>query len=236
MVSTDILSSAKTLTGSFDFGQIWTILTYGLLILLIIGGTGVFLFFFLNKKKYLKTVTFWVRNPYTGILVADRTIKAMVVKIDNIGNLVFRLKKPYETRNVIPRLKYPAKTNVYYVEYTSDGKIVEFEGITDFDDERREKKAIFRDDNTELGRSSMMTMNRERYEKPKFMEKYGALLVNIGAIVVIMVFLFLIAGQLIKVTGALSGVVKQMGQTQIAQSNILNSLNNILNSNNLTIR
>jgi len=60
------------------------------------------------------------------------------------------------------------------------------------------------------------------------------MLVNIGAIVVIMVFLFLIAKQLITVTSSVSGMVAEAGKLQLAQSNIIDSLNRLLNSPGVT--
>ena len=128
MAPIDIISSSKSLLCNFSLGSIWSILTYILFILLIVGGTAIFLFLFLNKKRYTETVTFWRRYPQTGKLIADKTIRATIIRLDTFGNLIFRLKKPYETKSVINRLNYPAKPHTYYVEYTSDGKIVEFDG------------------------------------------------------------------------------------------------------------
>ena len=234
-MATDIGSSLGQLTGGFNISQLWSILTYGLIILFVVGGTGIFLYFFLNKKRYTERVTFWERNSQTGKLVAEKTIKAMLIRLDTYGNLVFRLKKPYKTKNVINNLHYPAKPHNYYVEYTRDGKIIEFDGISDYDDERKLMNARFRDENTELGRSSMHTINKERYDKPSWIKEHASLLVNIGAIVVIMVFLFLIAGKLISLVNSISGVVKQMGEIQSAQSNILDALNNLLQNNNIVV-
>jgi len=47
---------------------------------------------------------------------------------------------------------------------------------------------------------------------------------------VIMVFLFLIAKQLVTVTNAVSSMVAEAGKLQIAQSNIIDSLDRLLNS------
>lgn len=234
-MATDIGSTVGQLTGGLGFSQIWSILTYGLIILFVVGGTGIFLYFFLNKKRYTEKIVFWERNAQTGKLVAEKTIKAMLIRLDTYGNLIFRLKKPYKTKNVINNLHYPAKPHNYYVEYTRDGKIVEFDGIGDYDDQRKSMNAHFIDENTELGRSSMHTINKERYEKKSWIKENASLLVNIGAIVVIMVFLWLIADKLIGVISSISGVVKQMGEIQSAQSNILDALNNLLQNNHIVV-
>ena len=166
--------------------------------------------------------------------MADKTIKAMTVRLDSLGNLGYRLQTPYETRNLMPKLKIEAKPNIHYVEYCVDGKIIEFAGIKDYDDERKAMNANFSDTNTELGRSSMHQMNKERYEKTNFWKENATMLVNIGAIVVIMVFLFLITKQLITVTSSVSGMVAEAGKLQLAQSNIIDSLNRLLNSPGVT--
>ena len=112
------------------------------------------------------------------------------------------------------------------MEYCIDGRIVEIIGFTDYDDDRKSVKASFSDENTELGRSSMHQMNKERYEKTSFWKENASLLVNIGAIAVIMVFLWLIADKLISLVGSISGVVKQMGDIQQAQANLIDSMSN----------
>jgi roadblock/LC7 domain-containing protein len=233
MADIDIVSSAKGLFGGFQLSNIWTMLSYGLLILVVVGVVTFFVYRKLQDKKFNKTITFWRRNPYSGKLVADKNIKAMTVRLDNYGNLGYRLKTPYETKNLLSKLKIEAKPNVHYVEYCSDGRIVEFSGIDDYDDQRKSMKASFTDSNTELGRSSMQQMNKERYEKTSWLKEHASLLVNIGAIVVIMVFLWLIADKLITIVNSVANIVNQAGELQEAQNNILNSLNNLLKGTNL---
>ena len=227
----DVMGQAKGLFSGFSLGGILDLLGYGILLAVIVGVVAFFLKQFLTKKKFNKTITFFKRNPFTGLLVADSNIKAMTVRLDNYGNLGYRLKTSYETRNLMPKLKYEAKTNTHYVEYCEDGRIVEILGFTDYDDERKAVKATFSDHNTELARSSMHQMNKERYEKINFWKENATLLVNIGAIVVIMVFLWLIADKLIDIVSAVSGVVQEAGKLQEAQSNIIDSLNRLLINN-----
>lgn len=212
--------------GGFSLGGAWDMLSYGILAIVVGGVVAFFLKEKLMKKKFNKTITFFKRNSQTGLLVADKTIKAMTVRLDSVGNLGYRFNKPYETKNLIPKLKYEAKENTHYVEYCIDGRIVEIIGFTDYDDDRKSVKASFSDENTELGRSSMHQMNKERYEKTSFWKENASLLVNIGAIAVIMVFLWLIADKLISLVGSISGVVKQMGDIQQAQANLIDSMSN----------
>ncbi|KKL85429.1 hypothetical protein LCGC14_1954820 [marine sediment metagenome] len=227
----DLLGQGKELFSGFSFGGIFDMLGYGILLATIIGVVAFFLKGFLTKKKFNKTITFFKRNPFTGLLVADKNIKAMTVRLDNYGNLGYRLKTSYETRNLMPKLKYESKTNHHYVEYCEDGRIVEILGFTDFDDERRSIRATFSDHNTELARSSMHQMNKERYEKTNFWKENATLLVNIGAIVVIMVFLWLIADKLIDIVSAVSSIVKESGKLLESQANIIDSLNRLLTNN-----
>lgn len=230
----DIIGKTKGLFGGVKVGGLFDVLGYVILGVVIIGVVALFVQQYLTKKKFNKKITFWKRNPYTLLLVADKTIKAMTVRLDSLGNLGYRLQTPYETRNLMPKLKIEAKPNIHYVEYCEDGKIIEFAGIKDYDDERRAMNATFSDTNTELGRSSMHQMNKERYEKTNFWKENATMLVNIGAIVVIMVFLFLIAKQLITVTSSVSSMVAEAGKLQLAQSNIIDSLNRLLNSPGVT--
>jgi len=221
--------------GSFGLSNFWTILGYGLIVGVVVGVAVFFIQRYVNNKKYNKIITFFKRNSQTGLLVADKTIKAMTVRLDSFGNLGYRFKSAYETKTLIPKLNYEAKPNNHYVEYCRDGKIVEIAGFKDYDDERKAVGATFMDENTELGRSSMHQMNKDRYEKTNFWKEHASLLVNIGAIVVIMVFLWLIADKLIGVVGSLGSVVNQMGEIQEAQANILDSLSNLIQSTNLGI-
>jgi len=228
-----ITQQAQGLFGNFSLGNMWNMLAYGLLIIVVAGVVIFFVLRNLNNKKYNKSIVFWRRNSYTGKLVADKTIKVMTIRLDHYGNLAYRLKTPYETKNLLPKLKIEAKPSIHYVEYCSDGRIVEFEGIEDYDDQRRVMKARFTDSNTELGRSSMQQMNKERYEKSSWLKEHASLLVNIGAIVVIMVFLWLIADKLISIVNSVAGVVAEANKLQEAQNNILTSLNNLLKTTKL---
>lgn len=233
-MAVDLLEQGKGLFGGFGLGSMWDILSYGILALVVLGATAFFVKQHLMKKKYNKTITFFKRNPYTKLLVADKNIKAMTTRLDSYGNLGYILETPYETKNLIPKLKYEAKPDVHYVEYCEDGRIVEITGFTDFDDERRSIKASFSDVNTELARSSLHQMNKERHDKKKFWSAENIqLFTNIGAMVVIMVFLWLIADKLIDVVSSIGGVVNQMGTLQEAQSNIIDSLNRLLTQNKL---
>ena len=229
----DIAGQARGLFGGFSLSSIWNLLSYGIIALVILGAVAFFFKNYLMNKRFNKTITFFKRNPFTGLLVADKNIKAMTVRLDSVGNLGYRLRTPYETKNLFPKLKYEAKANQHYVEYCEDGRIVEITGFTDYDDERKSIGAKFSDHNTELARSSMHQMNKERYEKTSFWKEHATLLVNIGAIVVIMVFLWLIADKLIDIVGAISGVLQEAGKLQEAQANIIDSLNRLLTQNNL---
>ena len=230
----DLVGEVKGLFGGFSFGGILDILGYAILIVVIVGIIAFFIQSRLKKKKFNKTITFWKKNPLTGITIADKSIKAMTVRLDSFGNLGYRLQTPYETKNLMPKLKYEAKPNVHYVEYCEDGRIVENVGIIGYDEERKALKSAFSDHNTELARSSMHQMNKERYEKTSFWKEHATLLVNIGAIVVIMVFLWLIADKLIGITSSVSSTVAEAGKLQEAQSNIIDSLNRLLNSQGVT--
>lgn len=226
----DLVGTATGLFSGFSLGGIWNMLGYGILIVTVAGVVAFFVKQKITKKKFIKTITFFRRNPFTGLLVADKNIKAMTVRLDTLGNLGYRLQSSYETRNLMPKLKYEAKPNHHYVEYCEDGRIVEITGFTDYDDQRKSVKAQFSDHNTELARSSMHQMNKERYEKTNFWKEHATLLVNIGAIVVIMVFLWLIADKLIDITSSVAGIVDTASTLQEAQANILDSIRNLLNS------
>jgi len=229
----DILGEAKGLFGGASLGGALDVIGYVILAIVICGVVAFFIKQKLVNKKFNKSITFWRRNPTTHLLYADKTIKAMTVRLDSVGNLGYRLKKPYETRNLMPRLKHEAKINTHYVEYCEDGEIIEIEGLVDYDDERRAIKAKFRDHNTELGRSSMHQMNKERYEKTNFWKEHATLLVNIGAIVVIMVFLWLIAKQLVEITSSVSGIVKQAQVLLESNANLIDALKDLLTNTNL---
>lgn len=226
----DLVGSTKGLFGGFNLSSAWNILSYGIIGLVVFGAVAFFVKDWMMKKKFNKQITFFKRNPFTGLLVADKTIKAMTVRLDNVGNLGYRLATPYETRNLMPKLKYEAKPNMHYVEYCEDNRIVEIIGFGDYDDQRKSVKASFSDHNSELARSSMHQMNKERYEKSNFWKENATLLVNIGAIVIIMVFLWLIADKLIDIVSSVSSTVAEAGKLQEAQANIIDSLNRLLNT------
>lgn len=230
---TDPFNEAKGLFGGFSLGGIWTYLGYGILILVV---AGVIAFFVRQKvmdKKFNKTISFFKRNSISGGTLPDKNIQAMTVRLDSFGNLGYRLKTPYETKNLMPKLKYELKPNHHYVEYCEDNRIVEIVSFGDYDDERKKLGVTFSDHNTELARSSMHQMNKERYEKTNFWKENATLLVNIGAIVIIMVFLWLIADKLIDVISGITGAVDKTALLQETQVNIIDKLDKLISTMNV---
>jgi len=232
--SLDVLQQGKNLFGGVHVTGMFDILGYIVLVVVVIGVIAFFVQQRLKKKKFNKTIAFWRTHPQTGVLYHDKSIKAMTTRLDSFGNLGYLLQRPYETKNLIPKLKIEAKLNTHYVEYCEDGRIVEFVGFGSYDDLRKSMKAKFSDTNTELARSSMHQMNKERYEKTNFWKEHATMLVNIGAIVIIMVFLFLISKQLITITSSVSGTVAESEKLLESQSNILDSLSKLLNTQGVT--
>ena len=223
----DMMNTAKGLFGGFNLGTLWTGLGALIIVIIVCGITGFVVYRILTKKKFSKTITFWKYNPLTGEDIAVANIKAMPMRFTKQGDIVFRLQKPFETRNIIERLKNEVKPNNHYVRIMKDGTVREFGGII-FDEQSGTMKASYRDDATELSRSSMLELSRERYDKPKFWEKHGALVVNIGAIAIIMVFLYLIADKLIDLLGGIGGLLEKQESLLEASENIVNSLNNAI--------
>ena len=229
----DIMSTAGDLFSGFDLGGLWSGIGILILVVIICGLLGFAVYFFLTRKRFNKTVTFFKKNPSTGKYYPFASIKAMPIRFTKQGDIVYRLQKPFETRNVLERLTIEVSPGKHWVAYGIDGKIVELEGISDIDKERKEAMVNFIDPNTELSRSAMLEMSRERYEKPSFWEKHGALIINIGAIAVIMVFLYLISGKLIELVGSIGSLLDRSEELLTAQSNILDSLNNLMKSRNI---
>jgi len=232
-MAVDITKQASSLFSGVNVSGLGSILLYGFIIILICVITGFIVYRIMMNRRFNKSITFFRRNPQTKLLVPDRTIKAMLIRIDKFGNLAYRLKTPYETKNQIQKLHYEGKPNAHYVEYTRDGKIVEIIGFGDYDDTRKEIKSEFIDDNTELARSSLHQMNKERYEKTSFWKEHATLLVNIGAMVVIMIFLYLIADKLIGILGSINDLLTKMQTLQTGENNIINSINNLLTAHNI---
>lgn len=229
----DPLGTAQNLLGGISPGSMWGLMSKFLILLLLVIIFGVVIYMIIMNKKFFKSVTFFRKNASTGKFMPVLKTKAMPIRLDSYGNIAFKLKKPIDTKDTIRRLKLEVSPNTHWVAIGEDGKFMELEGFHDIDMDRREFKAKFRDDEGELGRSSMHNLFDERHDKQSFVEKHGALMINVGAITVIMVFLWLIADKLIELVGQIGGMLVKMGDLVDAQNSVLEALDNIITTSNL---
>ena len=227
-MAVDPFTTAKGMLGGFSAGAMWGLFSKFLILIILVIIFGIIIYYFIVQRKFFKTITFFRKNASTGKFMDVLKTRAMPIRIDKFGNIAFKLKKAIDTKNIIKRLKLEVSPNKHWVAIGEDGKLCEIEGFQDIDIERHEFKAKFRDDEGELGRSSMHKLFNERHDKPKFMEKYGALMVNVGAITIIMVFLWLIADRLVDLVGQIGGLIKQIGELIESQKTVLEALDNIM--------
>lgn len=212
---------------NLGIGNITDALVYIFLtvIMLIVFGIGGFLLY--RYMKFNKKVIIFekINNKFEP---AKRD-KAMLMKYGTGGDQLFYLRK---LKKYLPVPEIQTGRNIYWFFLREDGELINF-GPGDFDEQSRSLGAKFLDKEMRYARVSLQSHWKERYEKPKFWEKYAGVIMNIIAITLILVFLFLVVQEYVGALGTLEGLLKTSSDVQEANLRVLAALDNVCQGSGL---
>jgi len=165
--------------------------------------------------KYNKKA--WIFQKVGNRIVLTIISKACFEKVGRAGDRMFFIKslKRYTKDASIQMAK-----NTYWFFEREDGELINF-SLQDFDEIMKKAGAFYTDFDMRMARLGIEKNLAERHLNKSFWDKYGAMLMNLMAFLIICVCLVLFFWQLNKVMGSLNGLVSAMNGYIEAYNNIV---------------
>lgn len=197
--------------------------TIAFLVILIISGCfALWAWWYITKRKFNKTIIIW--SKVDGRPKITGRDKAMERKVGDGGDTIFYFKK---LKKIVPTPTIQTGDNTYwFTRRTDDGEYINI-GLEDFDLKYREAKINFLDKETRYARASLQKLNKDRFNKETFWQKYGRDIMTIVFIVVISVMLLLLMGKFLDVAGRLDAIMKNSETMVEKVSQLLGNMDNV---------
>ena len=210
-----------------SFASYGNIILWGLGLLVLVGMLALIAWLVIRHIKYkFKVVIFEKVGGKFQATVRDR---AMSIPYGLGGDRVFYMRK-LKRKEPMPQIQ--AGRNIYWFFMREDGELINFEP-GDFDEQARQMGARFLDKEMRYARVSLQSHFKERFDKPKFWDKYGALIVQVGVILVMMVFLYLIIDKILEYTTTLKAIAEIQSQIQEMNLKVLNAMEQVMGGSGL---
>jgi len=214
-INTGGIDVAGTATGAFHT------ITIGIIVILFLFIAFLIVFFVARMFKFNKKIVIFekVGNNWqqTG---KDR---AQELKYGTAGDTVFFLQKK---KKYLPRPELQTGKRIYWFAIREDGEWINV-SLGDIDLQMKEMKAKFLHPEMRYARTALIRNLKDRYDKPKFMEKYGVMMINLAAIIIILVFFWLIVDKIISVGDKVSSMVETGNKVMDKVNEILPNLDRI---------
>lgn len=204
-----------------NFGNISNVIIWFIGILFLIAVLSLIAWLVIRMLKYkFKIVIFGKVSGKWEIIKVDR---AMLIPYGKGGDKVMYLRK---TKRTIPLPSLQSGKNTYYMCLREDDELINFE-MEDLDKLQKQMGAKFLDKEMRYARVSLQGHFKERYDRPKFWDKYGALVINVVAIVLIMVMLFLIIDKVLDGASTLNRMLETQEKIQDLNLKVLNAIEQV---------
>jgi len=179
--------------------------------IIVVGGV-ILLFYILKFNK--KAVIF---EKVNNRIVPTINSKACFEKVGRAGDRMFYIKslKQYTKDASIQMGK-----NTFWFYKREDGELINFE-LKDLDEIMKQAGAFYVDFDMRMHRLGIEKNLKERHLKEKFWDKYGAMIMNILAFMIIVVCMVIFFWQLNKVMGSLKSLIDAMNGYIQAFNNIV---------------
>ena len=176
----------ETISGwipSFSAGGVASVMMW-VGIALVLGAGAILIFWVVfNRFKFNKKISLFrkVGNEVSRVLED----KGMFQRIGTAGDSWFVTKK---SKKILPRPRKQIGKNEYWFYEGEDGEWRNF-SLKDFDEELRKSGAYFVDEDMRLQRLGIQKNLLERFKKVTFWDKYGATIVNLIFMIIVVVLL-----------------------------------------------
>ena len=221
MAVTDQIKSYMPSFGGIKALDIFNIVTYLILFVIFSFLVGIGVYLFVQRLKYNKQVVIF--EKINGQFEPIKKDRAMLISHGRGGDKIFYIRK---LKRYQPMPAYQTGRNTYWFWLRQDGELINFTP-GDFDWESKQLGAKFLDKEMRYARVELQETLKERYNKPKFWEKYGGFILNIVAIAIILLFFWLIVREFLNSLGALQTVTDTTNKVLDRASTVISSLDNI---------
>jgi hypothetical protein len=192
-------------------------------ILIVVTATilGIGAFFFIRWLRFSKRI--WVFELVGNNWELTKKDRATELIINRMGDTVFYLRK---YKKYLPRPSGQVGRRLYWFYIGEDGEWRNFK-LGDMDEQARVIGIKFLNPAIRYSRAALKNLWKERFDKPKFMEKYGQYILPIIFFAVIGLFLWLNVDRLLTIGNQLTAMVKTSGDVMDKADRVLASLANI---------
>ena len=206
-------------------GGVLKFLAFFAIILLVLILLAVFIGIKLYKRKFNHTAVIF--EKIRGKFVPVHRWKAMKYFIDKTGDhILLTNKKSFLPR---PRKLMDKETSWWFKR--KDGELINFD-LDDFDEAMAKAKCTFVREDVRLLRTAVYRNLRNEFHKPKFMEKYGHLVMAVGVIMIIIlagiILLYYTNKSVNEIAEASAGSAENLQRTAESFERIAKSLDNVV--------
>jgi hypothetical protein len=203
--------------GTFVFG-----LFAFILFLLVAGGlTGIWLYFYIMKKKYNKIIRIFEKIDGRWRHTSSDT--AMERQIGKGGDTVFHLRR---LKKIVSRPTLQTGANTYWMARREDGELENI-GLEDIDLALKEAKVSFTPNEIRYAKASLQDLIKSVYTKETWWQKYGNMVMSVVFIVLVTVLLLLIAGKLMQLTGSLNTILDRIAVMLEKVADLFSKIDNL---------
>ena len=199
-------------------------MTIFIIILIFLAAGGVAVFMIIRALQYNKKIEIYEETNGVMYLVGRDKVKE--VKYNVYGDSIFVLRK---RKKFLPRGELKAGKNLYFYFIGDDGEWVNFR-LTNLNKKLNEADVKFIHPDMRAFKSGTAKIIKDSFQKEKFMEKYGHIVVPIIVFVIIGIALYFIADRVVAGIDKSNAAMDVAGKVIEKADNVLSSLNNICSS------
>lgn len=216
------LDLAQILPQGFTISKLLLIVV--VVILIVVAVTGASIFFGVRwyiKKKYNQRLVIF--EKINGVIVPIEEQKGFFENVDQTGDAWLATKKRYLPR---PQIMMGKDLSWWY-KRQKDGELINF-CLEDMDEKMAIAKVTYVNEDMRLLRTGIYKNLRERYQRIKFWDKYGGIIMGAAFLIIMLIVVIIMMQQLVKAVQEIGKVAAPFQEAVEKEKQILESIDNIL--------
>lgn len=216
----DLLGVGGGQGGSIASTGLSMIIILLVLFLAVVLGAGIIIYYYF-KKQYKYTINIF--EEINGSFYPSRKDKARVKRIGVLGDEILYLQK---SKKIVPMPQYQTGVNTFWFFIRGDGEWVNFK-LKNLDEASKEAGAVFLDKEMRYARTQLSQINKDKFQKASFLEKYGGIIAYTLLILVTSIGFFLLIDKLVEVAGTINNAINSIPPILEELNRVLGSLDTI---------
>ena len=206
---------------SFSGGGILTVVMFFVIIIILIMIGALVTYFVIMALVYNKRIVIF--EKIGGRAEVTIRAKAREVKVGDGGDTAFYIQR---VKKFVPTPTIQTGRRTYWYYKRNDGELINI-GISDIDEQMRVVKAHFLDKEMRYSRTALQRNMRERYDKLKFWDKYGGLIMYTVLIAITGIMVYLLFDKFIEVSSSVASAVNSAKEVLDASRDLLLAVDNV---------